>query len=218
MIGYVWDDGECYLNFPSSTSYSNIQFSKTDENEQYLNYFDSKGMKVYLQVEPGNANVSTLIKLVMDRYSHHPSVVGFGIDDEWYQFTSHTNGKPVTDQEAASWYSQISSYNKSYQLFLKHWLPGNMPPTYRTGVYFVDDSEGFSSLSEMTSDFVNWGKSFPNNPVGFQIGYPDDKSWWGKYSDPLRTIGHNLLNNINNTKGIYWVDFSVSDIYPVSST
>lgn len=215
VLGYVWDDGTCYLNFPSTKQYSNVAFASTDANEKYLTYFDAHGISVYLQVEPGKANVSDLIKIVMDRYGHHPCVVGFGVDTEWYKTPAYQDGKPITDQEAAAWYGVVSSYNPDYQLFLKHWLASHMPPTYRKGIYFIDDSMGFSSLTAMTNEFAAWGKAFPNNPVGFQFGYPDDKSWWKNYSDPFSTIGHSLVNNIPNAKGIYWVDFSVKDLYPV---
>jgi len=214
VVGEAGDDGGCVLNFPSSGRYDHISFSNKEINEAYLNYFDQKGVSVFLQVEPGDANVSDLIKLVLDRYSHHPCVAGFGVDVEWYKYRDYPDGKRVSDQEAAEWYGLVSSYNRSYTLFLKHWLEGKMPPTYRKGVYFIDDSQGFSSLDEMTKDFIAWGRSFPDNPVGFQVGYPADKKWWADYDDPFNTIGHSLLKDIDNTKGIYWVDFSIRDIYP----
>ncbi len=214
VIGYVEDDGRCYLNFPSPEEFANIEFSETDENEHYLSYFDSKGISVYLQVEPGQADVADLIRLVLDRYSRHPCVAGFGIDVEWYRGDEYPEGRPVTDEEAALWYSLVNSYNQSYRLFLKHWLADRMPPTYRDGLYFIDDSMGFTSLDEMEKEFIEWGGSFPDNPVGFQIGYPDDKGWWSEYDDPYSAIGHAIADNIDNTRGIYWVDFSIGDIFP----
>jgi hypothetical protein len=220
VIGCVQDDGACYLNFPSVAEYPDITFSEADENEQHLSYFDRKGIRIYLQVEPGDANVDDLIRLVLDRYSQHPCIVGFGIDAEWYRNPgdSSPDGKPVTDEEAARWYGIVRSYNESYRLFLKHWLVDHMPPAYRQGIYFIDDSMGFSSLDQMTADFALWGKSFPDNPVGFQIGYnfdPNDKDWWGKFSDPFSTLGHAIINRVPNAKGIYWVDFSIKDLYPI---
>lgn len=53
----VSDKGKslCRLNFPGDEDFSeNIQFSTIDENETYLNYFDNKGIDVFLQVEPGD--------------------------------------------------------------------------------------------------------------------------------------------------------------------
>ncbi len=214
VIGGVWAGGICHLNFPSSTSYSNIAFDSTDANEAYLDYFDSQGISVILQVEPGNADIPTLIKLVLDRYSHHPCVKGVGIDSEWIKYTSYTSGKPVTDAEAAAWYKQVTSYNSGYKLALTHWMTSHMPPTYRTGMYFIYDGLGFKSLSELTTYASNWAKAYPNVPVGYYIGFQEDKAWWKQYSDPMNTVGHALLNAVPNAKGIYWVSFSIKEAYP----
>ena len=214
VIGCYLDDGRCYLNFPSSASYSSITFADTDENEAYLDYFDRVGLPVYLQVEPGQASVEDLIQLVLDRYGKHRCVCGFGVDVEWYQARAYSGGRPVTDSEAAAWYRLVSSYNKSYRLFLKHYSADWMPPSYRTGIYFIDDSMGFSSLDAMVDEFARWRDHFSGSPVGFQIGYQEDKGWWSRYPDPLGTIGRALLEQVPDTEGIYWVDFSVEDLYP----
>jgi hypothetical protein len=206
VIGCAQADGQCYLNFPSSYKYTMVAFSKKDENERYLDYFDSKGMSVILQVEPGQADVLQVIRLVLDRYSHHRCVAGLGVDVEWLQFKDYPEGRQVTDEEAARWYDLVSSYDRDYKLALTHWGVEKMPPTYRTGLYFLYDGHGFASLDAMTNKCASWGMSFPDNPVGFYIGFPTDKAWWGSYEDPLYTIGQNLLNNIKNTKGIYWFD------------
>ena len=42
-------------------------FSDEDKHEPYLRYFDSLGIKVFLQVEPGFADVNTAIDLAMNR-------------------------------------------------------------------------------------------------------------------------------------------------------
>jgi len=55
ILGYTTNNG-CYLNFPKpnpDSSYSKIYFSNNDGNESYLNDFDDNGVKVWLQVEPG---------------------------------------------------------------------------------------------------------------------------------------------------------------------
>jgi hypothetical protein len=54
-----------------------------DGNEEALTLFDEMGAQVWLQVEPGNAPVEDLIHIVLERYGHHPSVVGVGVDVEW---------------------------------------------------------------------------------------------------------------------------------------
>ena len=85
-IAGVVNGSSCWLNFPTSSpdkEYPNIILSNYwDSNEDYLDQFDQAGVRVWLQVEPSDADVSTLIELVLERYSSHPSVVGFGVDVE----------------------------------------------------------------------------------------------------------------------------------------
>jgi len=215
VVGLVQAEGDCYLTFPSSgQQYSSVLFAPTDRNEQYLDSFDSKGMKVYLQLEPGQADVSTLIRLVLDKYGHHPCVAGIGIDVEWLQFKNYGSGKQVTDAEASQWYNLIKSYNPNYKLALTHWQTSKMPPTYRNGLYFVYDGEVLGSLSAARGYYTNWANAYPNNPVGYYIGFPSDKTWWRNYADPYKTIGDMALSCGNNVKGVYWVSFSIKDIYP----
>ena len=44
-----------------------------------------------------------LIDLLYQQYGHHPSVIGFGVDVEWYRKDLAKFGKPVTDAEAQAW-------------------------------------------------------------------------------------------------------------------
>ena len=68
--GVIWDPGECHLYFPNDQGYptENMSYSGSDLNEEYLSYFDTVGIKVYLQVEPGDADIKTLIDMVLERY------------------------------------------------------------------------------------------------------------------------------------------------------
>ena len=232
VIGGVLQGGICYLNFPSSTQYSNIAFASTDENEPYLDYFDSQGISIILQVEPGLADVDTILKLVLDQYAHHPCVSGVGVDVEWNQAPAYWEGRPVTDEEAARWYKLINTYawrskthaslwerlfgtaEKKYVLALTHWKTEKMPPTYREGIYFLYDGFRFKSESDMMRYCIDWGQSYPDNPVGYYIGFPDDRFWWGSNSDPCFTLGERLMKNIGNAKGVYWMGTSIRDICP----
>ena len=218
ILGYTTDDG-CYLNFPDpypDSSFNKVFFSNKDENENYLNFFDKKGIKVWLQVEPGFADVSTLIALALSQYSHHSSVIGFGIDVEWYKTSANNNneGQAVTDSEAAVWTSQIKSYNQNYLFFTKHWLIEKMPPTFRTDMIFVDDSQDFPDMNSMINEFVDWSKAFSSSKVAFQFGYNNDKPWWGKLSNPPKDIGDALIEKCSNISDLYWVDFTAYDIWP----
>ncbi|MGD8779760.1 MAG: T9SS type A sorting domain-containing protein [Ignavibacteria bacterium] len=218
ILGYTTDNG-CYLNFPNptpSTSYTKISFGNKDDNESYLNFFDRKGIKVWLQVEPGFADVSTIIDLVLTQYRHHSSVIGFGVDVEWYKTSSANNdeGEAVTDSVAEAWSTKVNSYNENYLLFTKHWLVSKMPPTFRTNMVFVDDSQFFNNLNGMVNEFKDWADFFAPAKVAFQFGYNGDKHWWGNLTDPPKNIGNEILNKCPNTSDLYWVDFTAYDIWP----
>jgi hypothetical protein len=89
-----------------------------------------------------------------------------------------------------------------------------MPPTERGGIYFVDDSQQFQSFGHMVNEFTEWGKTFAPAPVGFQYGYPADKVWWQNLDDPSNDIGQAFLDRIPNTQSLFWVDFTVLDLFP----
>ena len=101
-----------------------------------------------------------------------------------------------------------------YRIFLKHWEIDYMPPTARDGIVFVDDSQQFPSLDDMVTEFARWGEAFAPATVGFQYGYPDDKDWWGELDDPPGDIGHRILAEVPNTEGLFWVDFTVREVFP----
>lgn len=216
IVSLYQENGTTQLSFPSSgTSYPYLSFSDTDHNEPYLTDFDQSGLKVWLQVEPGAADVETLIDLVMQRYKHHACVIGFGIDVEWYRANAYPDGRKITDNEAEKWEQRLKSLDTNYSLFLKHWDPKWMPPSYRGGIFFIDDSQQFSSIDQMITEFTSWGAMFAPNPVGFQFGYESDRVWWGRYPDPAKTVGNAILANVANAKGFFWVDFTIATVFPV---
>ncbi len=206
----------CWAHFPNPDggTYPGVRFDAVDEFEPMLAAFDQSSIKAWVQVESSGCDMSMLIDLVLGNYGHHPSVVGFGVDDEWYLNKSYQVGKPITDAEAQAWVQQVRTYKSTYQVFLKHWLESQMPPTYRNGLVFVNDSQGFRSLSAMVTDFKAWGQYFAPAPVGFQFGYARDKKWWSRLSNPPKTIGDAILAGTPNTMDLYWVDFTAYDIWP----
>jgi hypothetical protein len=137
-----------------------------------------------------------------------------GVDVEWFHSDGTPEGRAVTDEEAAAWVAAARAYHPAYRLFLKHWEAAKMPPTYRDGLVFVDDSQQFESFDDMVNEFAAWGKFFASSPVGFQYGYPADKDWWKQLADPPREIGQKILENAPNTVGLFWVDFTVLQVFP----
>ncbi len=213
IVGTVGGRGTS-LNFPGQTDERYIYFTSEDKNEAVLTLFDEMGGQVWLQVEPGYADVEALIHILLERYGRHPSVVGIGVDVEWYGSVANAEGTPVTDEVAQQGVAAARSHGEQYRIFLKHWLPEYMPPTYRDGLLFIDDSQGFNSLDEMVAEFTLWGETFAPSPVGFQYGYQSDQTWWQELANPPQEIGERLITAVPNTAGLYWVDFTVLDVFP----
>jgi len=87
VVSTDYGDGTTGLSFPSpGGSYKNIDFSGADKNAKYMKAFCDNGVKVWLQVEPADADVSKLIDLVLTQYTSYEScIIGFGIDVEWLE-------------------------------------------------------------------------------------------------------------------------------------
>jgi hypothetical protein len=202
------------LRFPGTYSEPDVNYSLKDANEDALTLFDEAGLDVWLQVEPGDADVASLIHIVMGRYGHHPSVIGFGVDVEWFRSDGTPEGEPITDELAAEWVSAIRARDPADRLFLKHWEQAMMPPTVRDGILFVDDSQQFRSLDAMVDEFADWAAAFAPAPSAFQYGYPADKDWWSELDDPPADIGRAILAAAPTTEALYWVDFTVLELFP----
>jgi len=216
VIGRLKNEKFCWLEFPvKNKKYPNIISSKQDNNERYFDYFDEKGITVFLMVEPANANVLTLIDLILKKYKHHNCIAGLGIDVEWYkELNFPIFGKKVDDETAKLWEKKVKSYNPKYKLLLKHWNREWMPQKYRGNIIFVDDSQNLPSLEKMIKEFKNyWADFFKPNPVFFQIGYDSDSHWWDKLDSPPKDIGSYLAEQISNECGIFWVDFTLKRIW-----
>ena len=201
------------LTFPGNNEEPYITFSEVDENQAALTLFDQLGFRVWLQVEPGDASVEKLFDLILERYGNHPCVVGVGVDVAWHHSFLKPEGTSVSDEEAASWLEAARVHGEQYRLFLKHWETDMLPPSLREGLLFVDDSQLFDSLDKMVAEFTEWGKYFSPAPVAFQFGYPADRTWWGKFADPPKSIGEAILSGVPNTSGLYWVDFTALDVF-----
>lgn len=214
IVSLYIDNGITQCNFPSGgISLPNVNFISTDQNETYLKHFDTTGIKVWLQIEPGNAEIDTLISIVLNRYKHHPSVIGFGIDVEWYR-----NNAKVPDSLAQRWDEKVRAIDSSYTLFLKHYAQSWMPPKYRGKILFVDDSQNFNfaqnPFNAMVSEFKSWAGKFSPNASAFQFGYTADSVWWKNFSDPMKTIGDALSANISTLSALFWVDFTIIKVFP----
>jgi hypothetical protein len=196
---------------------SRIKFASSDKHERYLDYFDARGIKVWLQVESGFADMPTLIDLVLKRYKHHPSVVGFGVDVEWFNPRGADLNDPVTDELAQRWEARVKSNGAQYTLFLKHFDQSSMPPTYRGQIVFVDDSQFFPNTGAFVAEMKAWADRYYPNTVLYQIGYDGDKSWWSKEAKPIpKTLATKLAAVTRQDFGVAWVDFTLRSVLPTS--
>ncbi len=210
--------GDVRLKFPAPEETpidEHVLFGDADLTESYLSQFDETGVQVWLQVEPGDADIAELIELVIGRYGGHPCVVGFGVDLEWYGWSPENDaGTAASDAEAQIWSEQVRAYNSDYKLFLKHWEIEKMPPSYRAGLLFLDDSQGFDSLDSMLDEFQVWGEAFATGDVAFQFGYEVDQIWWGQMENPAKVISQAINSRVSNASEFYWVDFTMQQIWP----
>jgi hypothetical protein len=220
IVGRMKGKTSCLLEFPSAEKEAdNIVFLDYDKHEPYLEFFDRNGIKVFLQVEPANADMGTLMDLVLGRYGRHPCVIGFGIDVEWLREADHHGwGTKVNDDSARVWESRVKSHGSDYQLFLKHWDRLWMPPHYRGDIIFVNDSQEYmDDFRKMADEFIHyWSDYFKPNTVFFQIGYRSDRPIWSKMRTPPRDIGTVFAQHISQECGVFWVDFTLREVLPIA--
>lgn len=217
IVGTVDEDiWTCHLGFPLSKTIDMAYGTPEDLYEEYLDAFDEAGYSVWLQVEPGNADLVELATEVMTHYGHHKCVKGFGIDVEWYKPEGTEGyGTELDKVSAGKILRAVRKVNTSYTVFIKHWdedfLTEGEPVS---GFIYVDDSQRFRSLDRMCETFAGWAETFDPCPVMFQIGYDADKSRiWGKMDNPAQELGTTLAEacTTDNLLGIIWVDFTLKE-------
>ena len=219
IVSQNWDDeeGNPVINgfgFPAPKGYSEtkyINYDNKDKFEDILTKFDKEGINVWLQVEPGNNDLIELAEIVFKQYGHHTCVKGFGIDLEWWYRGEDGEGTKLSDEKAKEIVDYVRSINPEYTVFAKHWETAFMPKTYRDGLIFVDDSQGFETINNVKNEFKEWAETFAGNPVMFQIGYEADEHLWVKSPVDFAKTIINEVTKYNEHIGILWVDFTMKD-------
>lgn len=218
IVGYVTGNGAkrtCTINYPLSKVVEGVNQFPVDGNEAFLKMADEKGYAVWLQVEPGDCDLAALAEETMKLYAKHPSVRGFGVDVEWYKpHGTDGFGVAITDELAADIDRRIKAVDKRFNFFLKHWDEDWMPPTYRSDIVFVNDSQYHGDLDSMKKEFADWSARFHPNPVMFQIGYQSDDKLWKTFPNPAKDLGDFLAADIpvDQSVGIVWVDFTLRSV------
>ena len=214
IVGTISRNEDCDLNFPVSGDYDHINGSRNDRYEAYLDKFDEMGYSVWLQVEPGYADLVTLVDLVMKQYGHHSCVKGFGIDVEWHKPVEGVEeGTKLTDADASKVLAKLRTFDPDYTLFVKHW-DCNWLPSGMDGLIYVDDWQYFKSKKDAVNVFSGWAKKFAPYPVMFQIGYGADKWIWNTFTNPAQEFGQLIVDGCytGNDVGVIWVDFTLDEV------
>ena len=212
--------GNCSLEFPLSKEIEYAYGDDEDAYDSYLTAFDKAGYSVWLQVEPGDADLVELATEVMSHYGpKHKCVKGFGIDVEWYKYRydkakDRETSSKLTDDVARKVVQAVRKINSNYTVFVKHWDERWLPSSYRDGLIFVSDSQIYESIDAMRDDFAGWAAHYAPNPVMFQIGYNADKWFWSELDNPAKDLGSYIAEGCTsgNKLGIIWVDFTLKEV------
>ena len=210
IVGTVSSDG-CRLDFPVKGNYDYISGRSEDRYESYLDECDARGIDVWLQVEPGYADLVTLADIVMKQYGHHSCVKGFGIDVEWHKpIEGSDEGTRLSDNDAKKVLDKVRSFNSEYTVFVKHWMQRQLP-SKMDGLIYVNDSQQFDSMDHVLREFSEWASYYAPQPVMFQIGYNADTWIWNTYANPAKEFGQAIVDACHsaNDVGIIWVDFTL---------
>jgi hypothetical protein len=162
--------------------------------DQILYSYDfDPNAEVYLQIEPGNADIAWLLKTVYNRFCNrnpwrpvHPCIAGFGIDTEWYKnvdpFAPY-NDEVVIDTGTGNWLlGLIKALNPQMRLFLKHFAPAAISNQCAKDIIYVDDTQGNGSLlpennfdpinlSSAEEDYASWASAYSPADIVFQGFY-----------------------------------------------
>lgn len=160
------------------------------EHEKWLSYFDKHGIKVLLQVEPGHSEIAPVIQLVMETWGQHESVIGFGVDIEWYRNNDGAKGGEarVSASTLVKWLDVLHQVKPEAKLMVKHWDPNNLadaslkeiPIEKRPYLIFCCDSQGIGSFERFVKEMAAFAQAYEDgehsSDVWYQIGYATD--WW----------------------------------------
>ncbi len=214
----TWTNSILEFSNPTDEKVAGAVFESSPpiDHERALSLYDRMGVCAIIQFEPGDADVSQLIRIAHKKFGHHPSVIGYGVDAEWHR-TQHSKvgdeGVPITNDQAREWTDTVLAMNPNYTFFLKHYATRYMPPTYRhTSLWFLSDSQRFKNLEECLEDFTDWKNTYSTETVGYQIGYPDDRKWWSHFQNPTLDFVTAIDKRIPAARFYFWVDFTAETV------
>ena len=224
-VGYI-ETNTTMLPYELKDVASSIPSVHIDESgvqanpETMLNSFDAAGLSIILAVEPGRADVVKLAQAILNKYKNHPSVKGFGVDNEWYMSENNV----MSAATAIALKNAVTAINPAYKTIIKHFDSSKLPIV--SGVVYLTDTCSFSSRAAAVDSYVAWANTFAGSEIGYQFGYdkmecgtPDDSLWW----KPMGTGGQPALLLIQDIKArvptadiysTFWADFTILTQFP----
>ena len=165
VVGQANSDNRCWVPFPFESTEHIYSSSETDLPEPYIQAFDDADLKVILNLQPLQANVTELIDLIFSRYSRHPSIMGLNVDIEWKE-----TGTPyyVNNTERDAWLERIKSYNPSYKLLLTYFKNHTHFPDDATDLIVVSDGQG-DTQENILAEYTELASHF--SMVGIATGF-----------------------------------------------
>lgn len=220
-VGIGLDTGVCRMEFarpggiPSDPPGMEFKADARIDHGRALDAYARQGVKAILQVEPAKADVVEALRIVNRVFGRHPAVIGFGVDAAWHRKgeAGDKPGLPVTDRDAEGWMLAVESMGPGRTLFLKHWKPEHLPPSYRhPRLWFLSNSQGFEGADAMVKDLRAWADAFRKQTVGFVAGFGADEAWWQKLPDAPTEVGLRLLRGVPNARFVLWADATADRI------
>ena len=165
VVAQAQTDGFVSLKFPFKSTgvlYSNIS---TDLVENYLDQFESEGIKVILSIQPLNVDINKLIKIVFSRYNHHKNILGINVDMEWKKSGTTYH---VSNEERDSWLKEIKKYNNNYKLFLTYFEDHTYFPDDHPDIVILYDGE-MNTQTNLLRQYQELAEHYSN--TGIYTGY-----------------------------------------------
>lgn len=206
-----YSDSNIKLNFPGKNNRSyNILYSEIDLNRDYLNHFDKNDIDVYLLIEPGNSNLSEVIRSIVRRYSEHKSVKGICVDLEWFRVDKDNPfGAKADINTIKSILFHVKSVNKNYKLILKHWNIYNIDHFPSSDIMYLQSFEGIKSTEELTKRHQLWYRKFYPSSIGAEVGFDKDKSQWETIENPVVMLPNILNSTVPVESSFFWSESSL---------
>lgn len=192
VVAQAHSDGHIALPFPFKDEESLYTTGKNDPVELYLEKFDSEGLNVILSIQPLNANVTSLMDILLSRYDHHKCIIGINVDLEWKE-----SGIPhyVNNDERDAWLNAIKSHNTQLKLFLTYYEDHtHFPDDTSDLVILFDGTHG--SQKNLLSKYAELAKSYTS--VGIYTGYSTN--------DPPTASNSRIMAAAPNTRYIIHTD------------